>query len=97
MRPTRPARALAVAAALAGCSAFEPYPTVPAPAPPADPGTRVAICFNELHTPAAAVRDAAQRECPPNTAAELRETDHYMQVCPVLLPGRATFVCVPRR
>ena len=33
---------------------------------------------------------------PANTVAEPADTDWYMQICPLLLPPRASFVCTPR-
>lgn len=83
--------ALLAAAALAGCGA---YPTVPAsPTPDQPAGARVAICYNELHTSLAAAQEEARKECPAGAAAELVDTDHMLQYCPLLLPARATFAC----
>jgi len=88
--------ALALAGTLLGCT-MQPYATLPAPAQPGDAGTRVAICYNGVKTPEPAVLNAAQGECPAATTAQRAETDYSMQVCPVLLPARATFICVPRK
>ena len=89
---------LAAAALLAGCGALAPYPTVPRPAQPGQPpGPRVAICYNTLRTPLAAAQAEAQQECPAGTAAEPADTDWYLQHCPLLLPTRASFVCLPRK
>lgn len=94
------APALLVAAALAGCGALEPYPTAPAAAPAgAASGRRVAICYNTLTTPLAAVAVEAQQECAadnPRSIATPAETDWYLQNCPLLLPARATFICTQR-
>jgi hypothetical protein len=94
---------LTMAATLAGCSALEPYPTVPRDLPPgplATPATtipRVAICYNTLATTLAEVQAQAQQECPAGMRAEPADTDWYLQNCPLLLPARATFVCRPTR
>ncbi|MGE5269895.1 MAG: hypothetical protein ACM3JG_09520 [Thiohalocapsa sp.] len=98
MSGLKPAPALLVAAALAGCSALDPYPTAPAAAPTGAIGHRVAICYNTLTTPLAAVEAEAQQECAaatPRTIARPAETDWYLQNCPLLLPARATFACMP--
>ena len=85
---------LTLAAALAGCGALAPYPTVPRLARPEAPaGPRVAICYNTLTTPLAQVQAEAQQECAAGTFAEPIDTDWYLQNCPLLLPSRATFVC----
>jgi len=94
----RPTAAFAVAAALIGCSStFAPYATIASNPQPGDAGPRVAICYNTMHTPLATVHDQAQRECPTNTVAEPADTDFYMQVCPLLLPLRASFICTPTK
>lgn len=97
-RRARPGMA-GLLALLAGCSALAPYPTVP-PAPPpgkAAAGTRVAICYDGLAASRAQVRARAQRECPAATTARRIATDLRMNHCPLLLPVRATFACVPRK
>ena len=89
-----------IAPALFGCGAINPYPTAPAgreAKAPADAGPRVAICYNTLRSTLEQVRVAAQAECAANTTATPVETDWYLQVCPLLLPARATFVCVPQK
>jgi hypothetical protein len=84
------------AVSLAGCGAFAPYATLPSAATPEQPaGTRVAICYNGIETSRDAAREAAQKECPAGTTAERVDKDYYLQYCPLLLPARATFVCVP--
>src|SRR5438128_2371185 len=98
MRLLRHATLLAFAV-LGACSALTPYATTPA-APDsgtADAGSRVAICYNTLHSALEKVRAEAQAECPANTTAEPVETDYNLVHCPLLLPGRATFVCAPKR
>jgi len=94
---------LGLAATLAGCSALDPYPTQPRAAPPGLTATpavaneRVAICYNTLRTTLAEVQTQAQQECRANSVAEPADTDWYLENCPLLLPARATFVCMPRR
>lgn len=85
---------------LAGCGAFEPFPTTPLPldsgqAAPA--GQRVAICYNPMSSNDAEMQAAAQQECRADTVAELSATDYHVQTCPLLLPGRASFVCKPKK
>lgn len=88
----------AAAAALAGCSAVEPYPTQPAEAKKGGPeGERVAICYDRLASSPAQVQKSAQAQCPPATRAALLDTDYHLDYCPLLLPARATFACVPQK
>ena len=91
-------RAIAVAAGLAGCSALDPYPTYPRQPESGtqDKGPRVAICYDALVSSAALVQQAAQKECAANSLATRVDTDLLLQFCPLLLPARATFVCVPK-
>jgi hypothetical protein len=91
------ASALLSAASLAGCGgAFTPYATLPSVATAGQPaGTRVAICYNGIETSHDAAQEAAQKECPAGTRAERVDKDYYLQFCPLLLPARATFACVP--
>ncbi|HJU19944.1 MAG TPA: hypothetical protein VJ770_26125 [Stellaceae bacterium] len=86
---------LALALALAGCSALAPYPTVPPAGAAAGP--RVAICYNGLRSSRAELRAAAQQECPAHTAAHFVATDLRMNHCPLLLPTRATFLCAAKK
>jgi hypothetical protein len=90
---------IAAGIGLAGCSALQPYPTIPADTLPgeADAGPRVAICYDTLVSGLDQVQSAAQQECAANTRATPVRTDWYMQFCPMLLPARATFVCTPNR
>jgi len=90
---------IAVAIALTGCSALDPYPTSPANARPGevDPGPRVAICYDTLVSTLDQVQATAQQECTPDTQATLVRTDWYLQYCPLLLPARATFTCSPNK
>jgi hypothetical protein len=90
--------AVLTAAAAAGCSAVTPFATTPLPAAPGvkDPGSRVAICYNTLKTLPEKVRELAQAECPTAAVAEPVDTDYHLDNCPLLTPGRATFVCRPK-
>jgi hypothetical protein len=89
---------LLAAAAAGGCTALDPFATQPREAQPGQPaGTRVGICYNTLKTSLPAVQVEAQRECPKETRAEPVDTDWYLQTCPVLLPARASFVCLPKK
>jgi hypothetical protein len=90
---------LATGIGLTGCSALQPYPTVPADARPGetDTGPRVAICYDMLVSTLDQVHSAAQQECASNTTAIPLRTDWYLQQCPLLLPARATFVCGPSK
>ena len=89
-----------LAAGLAcGCSAFVPFPTAPASAAQGvvDLRQRVGICFNTLKTPPEQVQQAAQTECLGKTVAErVGNIDYGLDVCPLAVPGRATFVCTPK-
>jgi hypothetical protein len=98
MSITSPAR-IAAALALAGCSALQPYPTLPASARSgeAEQGQRVAICYDTLVSSLDEVQRAAQQECAPDTVATPLRTDWYKQHCPLLLPARATFACAPKK
>jgi hypothetical protein len=89
---------VAVPMMLAGCSAFDPYSTYPRQPDDGthDVGPRVAICYDALVSPAAAVRREAQLQCAANTVATRVDTDWLLQYCPLLLPARATFVCAPK-
>ena len=92
---------LVLAAGLAvGCSAFTPFASVPTGAPPGtvDTRQRVGMCFNPLHTTPEQLRQAAQVECLGNSVAErVGDVDYGLDACPVAVPGRATFVCVPHK
>ena len=86
-------------AALAGCSALEPYPVYPrtARSGEVDAGPRVAICYDTLVSSLDEVQQAAQQECAADTVATYSSTDWYLQFCPLLLPARATFVCALKK
>jgi hypothetical protein len=98
MTPLAGALLLLGAAALAGCNLLDPYPTTARSAQTGQPaGTRVGICYNTLTKTLAEVREQAQRECAADTVAEPVDTDWYLQTCPLLLPARASFVCVAKK
>ena len=82
---------------VAGCSGFQPFVTAPPSlsAGQKDPGPRVAICYNSYKTEPEKVRALAQSQCPSGTTAERIDTDYWLETCPVMTPGRATFVCKP--
>ncbi len=86
-------------AALAGCSALEPYATYPRAARPGEDAalTRVAICYDTFVSSLDQVQAAAQQECAANTVATYSSTDWYLQYCPLLLPARATYLCTPKK
>jgi len=99
MRP-RALRPALLVATLAGCSMVAPYPTFPLAREakaPADPGPRVAICYNGLHSSLDEVRKQAQGECSAGTVATPVDTDYHLQGCPLLLPARASFACAPQK
>jgi hypothetical protein len=86
------------AAALGGCNLLDPFPTTARGAQTGQPaGERVGICYNTLNTTLAQVRDQAQQQCAAGATAEPVDTDWYLQTCPLLLPARASFVCVARK
>jgi len=86
------------AIAAAGAVVAEALHAVVEHAAPGQPtGQRVGICYNSLRSSPAQVQAEAQRECAPDTAAQPVDSDWYMQYCPLLLPDRATFVCVAKK
>jgi hypothetical protein len=81
-----------------GCSALTPFATSPLAAKPGQPpGTRVAICYNTFKTDQDKVKELAQAECLGDTFAEQVDTDYRMDDCPLFTPGRASFVCKPKK
>jgi hypothetical protein len=91
--------ALGAAMLLSGCGALNPYETLPlSPHPGAsDTRPRVGVCFDGLVSTPAEVAVAAQQECGPAAVPRRVATDYGLLTCPVLLPGRATFVCTPKK
>ena len=89
----------AAVAALAGCSALDPYPVYPqaAHAGEVDAGPRVAICYDTFVSSLDDVQRAAQQECAVDTVATYSSTDWHLDYCPLLLPARATFICAPKK
>jgi len=90
---------LAGAIGVAGCTATNPFVTAPLPADTGvkDAGPRVAICYNVLKTPPEKIQELAQAQCLGKTTAERVDTDYRVDNCPLLTPGRATFVCNPAK
>jgi hypothetical protein len=90
---------LLTAAAVTGCSQLQPYATYPraARAGEVDAGPRVAVCRDPLIGSLDDAQRVAQDECAADTTATYSSTDFYLQNCPLLLPARATYVCVPRK
>ena len=86
-------------AALAGCSALQPYATYPRVAQPGEDTslTRVAVCYDTFISSLDQVQAAAQQECAAGTVATYSSTDWYLQFCPLLLPARATYMCAPKK
>jgi hypothetical protein len=86
-------------AALAGCSALEPFATYPRAARPGEDGalTRVAICYDTFVSSLDQVQTLAQQECAADTVATYSSTDWYLQWCPLLLPARVTYMCTPKK
>jgi len=99
MAPMKMASTIPLLAALAGCSALEPYATFPRAARPGEDAalTRVAICYDTFVSSLDQVQAAAQDECAPDTVATYSGTDWYLQNCPLLLPARATYMCTPKK
>lgn len=98
-------RALAIVIALTllgGCTALDPYETIPLRPPPAvhDARPRVGICYDSLRSKPEQILAAAQDSCGKNMTPVREDTDYGIEtldVCPMLLPGRATFVCEPHK
>jgi hypothetical protein len=89
--------ALLLAASAAGCSSLAPFPAPPLAADPKvkETGLSVAICYNKFETPPDKLLEMAQADCFEGAVAEQVDTDYRLDVCPVLTPGRATFLCKP--
>jgi hypothetical protein len=97
--PWRILAALAVVLVCA-CSALTPFPSTPTTpaAGVVDPRQRVGICYNGLKTSPEALQQAAQVECLGDTVAErVGGVDYWLDACPVVVPGRATFACTPKK
>jgi hypothetical protein len=89
---------LLAAAALGACNLLDPFPTTARGAQTGQPaGERIGVCYNTMTTTLAAVREQAQQQCTAGTLAEPVDTDWYLQTCPLLLPSRASFVCVGKK
>jgi hypothetical protein len=89
-------------ASLGGCTLLDPYETIPLKPPPgsADKRMRVGVCYDELANKPEQILAAAQDSCGKNATAVREDTDYgirTLDVCPMLLPGRATFICQPNK
>lgn len=91
--------ALGATALLAGCGALNPYETLPLSPPKgsADLRPRVGVCFDGLVSKPPQVEAAAQQACGTAATPHRVATDYGLLTCPILLPGRATFVCTPKK
>jgi hypothetical protein len=86
---------LLLLATTSGCSALTPFLTGPLALSPGmtDPGPRVALCYNPLKTSPEQLLQLAQVECVGDVIAERIDTDYRLDNCPLMTPGRATFLC----
>jgi hypothetical protein len=101
-----PALAIGLAAlgvaSLGGCTLLDPFETVPLRPPPGahDTRPRVGICYDALRSTPEELLAAAQDSCGKNMTPVRDDTDYglaVLDVCPMLLPGRATFICQPKK
>jgi hypothetical protein len=98
-------RALAIVigvVSLGGCTLLDPYETVPLKPPPEahDTRPRVGICYDGLSIKPEQLLAAAQDSCGKDMTPVREDTDYgirTLDVCPALLPGRATFICQPSK
>lgn len=98
MRRFAGALLLLVAAGVTACNLLDPFPTTARGGRAGQPaGERVGVCYNTMTTTLSEVREQAQRDCAADTVAEPIDTDWYLQTCPLLLPSRASFVCVAKK
>jgi hypothetical protein len=85
-------------ATLGGCTLLNPYETIPLKPPPQahDTRPRVGVCYDALSVKPDQLLAAAQDACGKNMTPVREDTDYGIEtlnVCPMLLPGRATFLC----
>lgn len=85
---------------LAGCTLLDPFETVPLKPPPGahDTRLRVGVCYDAMANKPEQLLAAARDACGKNMTPVREDTDYgiaAMDVCPMLLPGRATFICQP--
>ena len=88
--------------ALGGCAVLDPYETVPVKPPlgSGDTRPRVGLCFDKFRSSPEKLLAAAAETCGKGMSAVPEDTNYgldAMDFCPVLLPGRATFICVPQK
>lgn len=93
---------LLVAGSVCACGALTPYASAPAPALPVagvvDPRQRVGICANPLKSSPEQIQQVAQTECLGNTVAQqITGGDYRLDVCPLAVPARITFACIPKK
>jgi hypothetical protein len=89
-------------ASLGGCTLLDPYETVPLKPPPEahDTRPRVGICYDTFANKPEQILAAAQDSCGKNMTPVREDSDYGLRaldVCPMLLPGRATFICQPNK
>lgn len=78
-----------------GCSQLAPTDAAPAPGglPTA---TQVGVCYTSAASTPAQVRALAADQCPVGTTPRLVAQGWNLDVCPILIPVRATFDCAAR-
>jgi hypothetical protein len=90
----RRALTLALMLLLGGCGSLAPFESAPPRTLPAGvTGTAVGVCYSRLATTAEAVRAIAAQACSTGAPPRLVDTSWDLNVCPVLTPARAVFVC----
>jgi hypothetical protein len=87
---------------LGGCTLLDPFETIPLRPPPEahDTRLRVGICYDAWRSKPEQLLAAAQDSCGKNMTPVREGTDYGLKafdVCPILLPGRATFICQPNK
>ncbi len=98
-RPLLLAILAVIGGGLIACTALDPYETVPVPPPPGvtDAGPRIGICYDSMISSPPRIQAAAQAACAAGTIAVAADTEYQLDLCPLLLPARATFVCTPKK
>lgn len=97
----RRALAIVIGLALGSCTLLDPYETIPLKPPDAHDGLpRVGVCYDALSVKPAQLLAVAQDACGKKMTPVREDTDygiHALDYCPILLPGRATFICQPNK
>jgi hypothetical protein len=87
--------------ALGSCTLLDPYETIPLrPSNSQDARQRVGVCYDALSVKPEQLLAVAQDACGKKMTPMREDTDygiHALDYCPILLPGRATFVCQPNK